>query len=101
MAEKIDAQISQKGEELNGILYADFKRLSLERGFKEAFEDLMFSSRVIFDNKEDFYEFLKELNHYGYYELAVNYIENMHEDSFIYDEFLRSLLEDALKSNKA
>lgn len=57
MAEKIDAQISQKSEELNGILYADFKRLSLERGFKEAFEDLMFSSRVIFDNKEDFYEF--------------------------------------------
>ncbi|GAA7230013.1 hypothetical protein BD0077_18130 [Helicobacter pylori] len=61
----------------------------------------MFSSRVIFDNKEDFYEFLKELNHYGYYELAINYIENMHEDSFIYDKFLRSLLEDALKSNKA
>ncbi|GAA7030561.1 hypothetical protein AOH445_04080 [Helicobacter pylori] len=100
MAEKIDAQISQKSEELNGILYADFKRLSLERDFKEAFEDLMFSSRVIFDNKEDFYEFLKELNHYGYYELAINYIENMHEDSFIYDKFLRSLLEDALKSNK-
>ncbi|MFA4878912.1 histidine kinase, partial [Helicobacter pylori] len=25
----------------------------------------------------------------------------MHEDSFIYDKFLRSLLEDALKSNKA
>ncbi len=101
MTEKIDAQISQKSEELNGILYADFKRLSLERGFKEAFEDLMFSSRVIFDNKEDFYEFLKELNHYGYYELAINYIENMHEDSFIYDKFLRSLLEYALKSNKA
>ncbi|RKV06500.1 hypothetical protein DDP47_08360 [Helicobacter pylori] len=37
---------------------------------------------------------------YGYYELAINYIENMHEDSFIYDKFLRSLLEDALKSNK-
>ncbi|AFI05895.1 hypothetical protein [Helicobacter cetorum] len=97
MTEAIDTQIHQKGEELNGILYADFKRLSLERGFKEAFEDLMFSTRVIFDNKEDFYQFLQELNHYGYHELAINYIENMHEGSYIHDSFLCAILEEALK----
>lgn len=78
----------------------DFKCLSLERGFKEVFEDLMFSFRVIFDNKEDFYEFLKELNYYGYYELVINYIENMYEDFFIYDEFLCFFLEDVFKFNK-
>lgn len=85
---------------MNGILYVDFKCLSLERGFKEVFEDLMFSFRVIFDNKEDFYEFLKELNYYGYYELVINYIENMYEDFFIYDKFLCFFLEDVLKFNK-
>lgn len=85
---------------MNGILYVDFKCLSLERGFKEVFEDLMFSFRVIFDNKEDFYEFLKELNYYGYYELVINYIENMYEDFFIYDKFLRFFLEDVFKFNK-
>lgn len=85
---------------MNGILYVDFKCLSLERGFKEVFEDLMFSFRVIFDNKEDFYEFLKELNYYGYYELVINYIENMYEDFFIYDEFLCFFLEDVFKFNK-
>ncbi|AFI03583.1 hypothetical protein [Helicobacter cetorum] len=99
MAEALEAQASQKGEELNGILYADFKRLFKERGFKEAFEDLMFSTRIIFDNKEDFYEFLGYLNQYGYYELAINYIEGMHElhGVHIYDPFLCNLLKDALK----
>ncbi|MDE5603553.1 MAG: hypothetical protein K2I71_06530, partial [Helicobacter sp.] len=32
----------------DGILYKDFKELERDVGFKEAFEDLMFSSKIIF-----------------------------------------------------
>ena len=46
----------------NGIKYEDFMSLIEARGsFKEAFEDIMFSTKVIISRKEDFVDFLANI----------------------------------------
>jgi len=61
----------------DGILYSDFKQL-LENGgdFKEIFENIMFSTRVIITEKEDFIDFLDRLIGHGFHEMALNYLES-------------------------
>jgi len=61
----------------DGILYDDFKKL-IESGenFKEIFENIMFSSKVIITQKEDFLDFLESLIEYGFHEMALSYLEN-------------------------
>jgi len=61
----------------DGILYSDFKTLLDEGGdFKEIFENIMFSTRVIITKKEDFIDFLEKLIANGFSEMALNYLEN-------------------------
>lgn len=61
----------------DGILYQDFKEI-LDSGasFKETFENIMFSTRVIITRKEDFIDFLDNLIEHGYTDMAVAYLEN-------------------------
>lgn len=61
----------------DGILYEDFKSI-LESGaeFKETFENIMFSTRVIITKKEDFVDFLEKLIEHGFSEMALSYLEN-------------------------
>jgi tetratricopeptide (TPR) repeat protein len=61
----------------DGILYSDFKKLLNEGAdFKETFENIMFSTRVIITEKEDFVDFLDNLIEYGFAEMALTYLEN-------------------------
>lgn len=61
----------------DGIMYKDFKELVKdERDFKRIFENIMFSTRVIITEKEDFVDFLDNLIHHGYQEMALSYLEN-------------------------
>jgi tetratricopeptide (TPR) repeat protein len=61
----------------DGILYRDFKKLIDDGGdFKEIFENIMFSTRVIITKKEDFIDFLDKLIANGFTEMALTYIEN-------------------------
>ena len=61
----------------DGILYRDFKKLIDNGGdFKEIFENIMFSTRVIITKKEDFIDFLDKLIANGFTEMALTYIEN-------------------------
>ncbi len=61
----------------DGILYSDFKKLLEDGGnFKEIFENIMFSTRVIITKKEDFIDFLDKLIANGFSEMALTYIEN-------------------------
>jgi hypothetical protein len=50
-------------ESLDAIRYEDFKKLLIEsRGsFRIAFEDIMFSTKVAIENKDDFYDFVTKL----------------------------------------
>jgi len=61
----------------DGILYSDFKKLLNEGAdFKETFENIMFSTKVIITEKEDFIDFLDKLIENGFSEMALTYLEN-------------------------
>jgi tetratricopeptide (TPR) repeat protein len=77
----------------DGILYEDFKLIVQERGdFRRSFEDIMFSTKVIITQREDFLDFLENLIDNDFYDMASNYIEGAME-VFPNDERLRTLFE--------
>lgn len=85
-----------KAEEMEGILYEDFLRaLQKRESFKEAFEDLMFSTRIIFTNKREFYSFLRQLLENDFIDIGLEYIENLHD--VYYDAELDKLLKKVFK----
>jgi len=82
----------------DGILYNDFRALVEEQGdFKTLFENIMFSTRVLITEKEEFVDFLTQLTRHGYEKMAMNYIETA-LSMYPNDEQLRGLLHDILKS---
>ncbi len=61
----------------SSILYEDFIAVVHDRGdFKRAFEDIMFSTKVIISNTRDFIEFVENLVSYGFSDMALNYLES-------------------------
>jgi tetratricopeptide (TPR) repeat protein len=84
----------------DGILYQDFKNL-VESGdsFKEIFENIMFSTRVIITQKEDFIDFLQNLIEHDYQDMALAYLENA-LSIYPTDKSLRKLLKKLAKSKK-
>jgi tetratricopeptide (TPR) repeat protein len=80
----------------DGILYDDFRRLVAEQGdFKTIFENIMFSTKVLITEKEEFIDFLMQLNRNGYRKMAMNYIETALA-MYPNDEQLRGLLRDIM-----
>lgn len=60
----------------DGILYGDFRKLVEESGdFRTIFENIMFSTRVLIAERDDFLDFLEKLLEHGYEEIAMRYIE--------------------------
>ncbi|MGE4396806.1 MAG: hypothetical protein AB7D34_05040 [Sulfurimonas sp.] len=84
----------------DGILYKDFKAL-IDSGesFKETFENIMFSTRVIITQKEDFVDFLDSLIEHGFAEMALTYLENA-LSVYPSDALLRKLLKKLAKGKK-
>ena len=81
----------------DGILYSDFKKLLEDGGdFKEIFENIMFSTRVIITQKEDFIDFLDRLIEHGFRDMALNYLENG-LSAYPADKSLRKLLKKLAK----
>jgi len=76
----------------DGILYEDFKSV-IQKGesFKETFENIMFSTRVIITKKEDFIDFLDNLIENDFAEMALTYLENA-LSVYPSDKLLRKLL---------
>ena len=83
----------------DGILYEDFKSI-IDSGesFKETFENIMFSTRVIITKKEDFIDFLDNLIDNDFAEMALTYLENA-LSVYPSDELLRKLLKKLAKGN--
>lgn len=76
----------------DGISYEEFKQLVADRGeFKRAFEDVMFSTKVLISTREDFIDFLENLAQHGFSEMAMNYTENALQ-TFPNDERIREVL---------
>jgi tetratricopeptide (TPR) repeat protein len=83
----------------DGILYSDFKALLNDGAdFKETFENIMFSTRVIISEKEDFIDFLDRLIEHGFGEMALTYLENA-LSVFPSDKLLHKLLKKLAKKS--
>ncbi len=60
----------------DGIRYADFLKLIESRGsFREAFEDIMFSTKVVITQKDEFIDFVTQLSNEGFDEMALKYLD--------------------------
>lgn len=76
IGELISEPLNAKLEYEDGILYKDFLKIVEEDGdFKKIFENIMFSTRVIITQKEDFIDFLGRLIDNNYSEMAFSYLE--------------------------
>ena len=72
--------------QLDAINYEDFQLLIKQRGsFKVAFEDIMVSTKVAIEKKEDFYDFVTKLIDNGFNNMAYNYLEGF-QDYFFQDK---------------
>jgi len=61
----------------DGVEYKDFLQLCQDKdSFKNALEDIMFSTKIIIHKKDDFIDFVNLLIENDYKDLALNYIEN-------------------------
>lgn len=92
VAELINSN-EDKAEYKNGIGYEDFLKFIEERGnFKNAFEDVMFSTRVILKNKEEYILFISLLIENDQIELATQFLDSL-TNSFANDQEIYGLYE--------
>lgn len=78
-------------ESLDAIDYKDFLELVQSRGnFKEAFEDIMFSTKVAITSKDDFFDFVNKLIDNDFETSAYNYLDGFN-DYFSYDSKIQEL----------
>jgi len=68
--------IQEQVEYGDGIRYSDFLDLVKSRGsFKKAFEDIMFSTKVVIADKDQFIDFVTKLAEEGFDEMVLNYLD--------------------------
>lgn len=68
--------LKEQADYEDGIRYEDFMQLVTSRGdFKRAFEDIMFSTRVVITNRDEFIDFIRHLSTEGFQEMALNYLD--------------------------
>ncbi|MDP1784768.1 MAG: hypothetical protein Q8K81_05000 [Sulfuricurvum sp.] len=95
-----DETMKQRMAYEDGIMYKEFKELvQNENDFNRIFENIMFSTRVIITEKEDFVDFLDNLIHHGYKEMALGYLESA-LGVYPNDKQLRNLLRRLAKGNR-
>ncbi|MCD6433715.1 MAG: hypothetical protein J7L21_06700 [Sulfurimonas sp.] len=97
LSEVFSQPLRERLEFEDGILYQDFKNIVDEgASFRETFENIMFSTRVIITKKEDFIDFLDSLIEHGFEEMALTYLENA-LGAYPSDKNLRKLLKKLAK----
>ncbi|SFV74646.1 FIG00469423: hypothetical protein [hydrothermal vent metagenome] len=89
--------LEDKIESEDGIVYSDLKKLlKKDEDFKEVFENIMFSTKVIITKKEDFIDLLEHLIKYDFTEMAMSYLEsalNIYPEDEKLGKLFRELLE--------
>jgi len=86
-------------ESLNAIEYKDFMDLVHSRGsFKEAYQDIMFSTKVAITSKEDLVDFIDKLIENNFSNTAYTYLDGFNE-FFSYDEDLTALYKKLERKN--
>ncbi|MEA2049204.1 MAG: hypothetical protein U9O56_00505 [Campylobacterota bacterium] len=80
-------------ESLNAIEYEDFMELVKSRGsFKEAYQDIMFSTKVAITSKDDLIDFINKLIDNNFNSTAYNYLDGFNE-FFAFDQEVGKLYE--------
>jgi predicted nucleotidyltransferase len=69
-----DSSAPFNSEDINGIVFDDVKKIVKN---KEDLENIILSTKVVFENKEDLLEFFEMLLKYGYKESAISYFEDV------------------------
>ncbi len=88
-------------DNLDAIRYEDFKQLIDSRGsFRVAFEDIMFSTKVAIENKEDFFDFVDKLIENNFHNTAYSYLDGFNE-YFSYDTKIEELYKKLEEKNLA
>ncbi len=88
-------------DSLDAIKYEDFKKLIASRGsFRVAFEDIMFSTKVAIENKEDFFDFVDKLIENDFNNTAYTYLDGFNE-YFSYDTKIEELYKKLEEKNLA
>lgn len=78
-------------ESLNAIEYDDFMKLVESRGsFKEAYQDIMFSTKVAITSKDDLIDFINKLIDNNFNTTAYNYLDGFNE-YFSFDQDFTAL----------
>lgn len=86
-------------ESLNAIEYKDFMDLVQRRGsFKEAYQDIMFSTKVAITSKDDLVDFIDKLIENNFSNTAYTYLDGFNE-FFSYDEELTALYKKLERKN--
>ncbi len=76
LSELLVDPVQEQVEYGDGIRYSDFLELVKSRGsFKKAFEDIMFSTKVVITDKDQFIDFVTRLAQEGFDEMALNYLD--------------------------
>lgn len=90
-----DHKLNQKGMLVleDGITYDDFKELLKQNNekFKTLFKRIMFSTKIILTDKEDFFDFIEGLIKNSFLDMAIAYIDNAN-DIFPSNDRIRELL---------
>jgi tetratricopeptide (TPR) repeat protein len=77
LSELVAEPLGKSLEAEDGILYSDFLDLINSNGdFKEVFENVMFSTRVIITKKDDFTDFLNRLIEHDFNDMALSYLDS-------------------------
>ena len=99
LSELFSDPLQDRLEYEDGILYKDFKSI-IDNGesFKETFENIMFSTRVITTQKEDFIDFLDNLIDHDFSNMALSYLENA-LNVYQNDESLRKLFKKLIEGS--
>ncbi|WP_456479186.1 hypothetical protein [Nautilia sp.] len=73
----LDSSSPFNREEINGISFTDVKLLVKQR---QDLENILLSTKVVFENKKELLEFFEMLLSYGYKESAISYFEDLMAD---------------------
>lgn len=90
-----DDEISMNDNGLKEALsYEDFKMIVKKKGFREAFEGIMFSTKLLITNSDDMLDFLDNLIENDFLDMGLSYIEGsagVYAGSVKFDKVLKKL----------
>ncbi len=76
--EQIMDVIKESEDYGNNISYNDFIKLVEDKGdFREAFENIMFSTKVLISTKDEFKDFIHRLVDAGFQSIALKYLDSL------------------------